>query len=191
MSLRARALMMLAGVALAGCSDSTGPADAVAVTVTGVIENRNAATIPANARVVVLWGVSSGSPDYSFVFGTGTVSPGGEFSISFDGPPPAAALNNGTLGVGLVLLTSDQSLGEGQLPSNYSFPGLLGFTEDYSIIYRSGTAGIDWAADFPPGYSVGEVQRSNVGFDSFIRVGLDDLRLVVDVIQNLNPPNWT
>ena len=188
MSLRAPALMMVAGVALAGCSDATDPGDAV--TVSGVIENRNAATIPANARVVVLWGVSSGSPDYSFVFGTGTVSPGGEFSITFDGPPPAAALNNGTLGVGLVLLTSDQSLGEGQVPSNYGFPGVLGLTEDHSIIYRSGAPGIDWAAACPPGYSVGEVQRSNVGFDSFIRVGLDDL-LVVDVIQNLNPPNWT
>ena len=189
MSSRASALMMLASIALAGCLDSTDPGDAV--TITGVIENRNAATIPANARVVVLWGVSSGSPDYSFAFGTGTVSPGGEFSITFDGPPPEAALNNGTLGVGLVLLTTDQSLAEGQLPSDYSFPGLLGFTEDHSIIYRSGTTGIDWAAAFPPEYSVGEVQRSNVGFDSFIRVGLDDLRLVVDMIQNLNPPNWT
>jgi hypothetical protein len=189
MSLRARALMMLAGVALAGCSDSTGPVDAV--TVTGVIENRSAATIPANARVVVLWGVTSTSPDYSFVFGTGTVSPGGEFSITFHEPPPAAALNNGTLGVGLVVLTTDQSLAEGQVPSNYSFPGLLGVTEDYSIIFRSGTPGLDWAAAFPPGYSVGEVQRSTVGFDTFVRVGLDDLRLVVDVIQNLDPPNWT
>ena len=189
MSLRAPALVMLVGVSLAGCSDATDPGDAV--TVSGVIENRNAAAIPANARVVVLWTVSFGSPDYSFVFGTGTVSPGGQFSITFDGPPPAAALNNGTLGVGLVLLTSDQSLTEGQLPSNYSFPGLLGFSEDHSIIYRSGTTGIDWANGFPADYSVGEVQRSNVGFDSFMPVGLDDLRVVVDVIQNLNPPNWT
>jgi hypothetical protein len=181
--------MMLAGVALAGCSDATDPGEPV--TVSGIIENRNAATIPANARVVVLWNVSFASPDYSFVFGTGTVSPGGEFSITFDGPPPAAALNNGTLGVGLVLLTSDQSLAEGQLPSNYSFPGLLGVTEDYSIIYRSGAPGLDWAAAFPQGYGVGEVQRASVGFDSFIRVGVDDLRLVVDEIQNLNPPNWT
>jgi hypothetical protein len=138
-----------------------------------------------------LWGVSSGSPDYSYVFGTGTVNQNGAFSITFDESPPAAALNNGTLGVGLVLLTTDQTLVEGQVPSSYAFPGVLGFTEDHSIIFRGGTTSINWAAAFPLGYGVGLVERSSTGFDSFSLTGLDDLRLVVDDLQNLNPPNWT
>ena len=86
------------------------------VTVSGTIENLNGATIPANARVLVVWTVSATSPEYSYVFGSGTIDTGGSFSITFDGPPPSDALNAGQLGVGLVILTTDQSLGTGKVP---------------------------------------------------------------------------
>ena len=188
--MRLRSLAVLAAPLLLSCSDDpTGVT--LPVTVSGHLTGPNAATVPANARVVVLWSVTAGA-DYSYVFGTGTVANDGTFSLTFDEEPPAEALNNGRLGVGLVILTTDQALVEGRVPDNYTFADVIGFSEDHSIIFARGTtAQIDWAADFSNGYHVGEVQRSTTTFDSFVRVGLDDLVIVVDDIENLDPPNWT
>jgi hypothetical protein len=61
---------LLLTVALAGCSDSTDSSQGFVVT--GTIQNNSQASIPPDARLVVAWGVSSGSPDYSYVFGEGT-----------------------------------------------------------------------------------------------------------------------
>lgn len=190
--MRLRSLAALAAPLLLSCSEnSTGIA--LPVTVSGHLTGPNAGSIPANARVLVLWSVTTGT-DYSSVYGSGTVANDGTFTITFNNEVPAAALNSGQLGVGLVILTTDQSLAEGQVPQGYQFPGLIGFSENHSVIFARhliGEIASDWPGDFPPGYSVGEVRRSTTTFDSFVRVGLDDLVIVVDDIENLDPPNWT
>lgn len=190
--MRLRSLAVLAAPLLLSCSDDpTGVS--LPVTISGVLGGPNASSVPANARVLVLWNVVTGA-DYSYVYGSGTVANDGTFTITFDAEPPAGAINNGQLGVGLVILTTDQSLAEGQVPDSYQFPGVIGLSEDHSIIFTKNLAGDiaqDWPGDFPAGYSVGEVQRSTTTFDSFVRVGLDDLVIVVDDIDNLTPPNWT
>jgi hypothetical protein len=188
--MRLRSLAVLATPLLLSCGDDpTGVS--LPITVSGVLEGPNAASVPANARILVVWGVTAGD-DYSYIFGSGTVGTDGRFTITFNSEPPAEALNNGRLGVGMLVLTTDQTLGEGRVPDGEEPPPILGLSEDHSIIFAKGTqTQIDWARNFSNGYHVGEVQRSTTGFDSFVRVGLDDLVIVVDDINNLNPPNWT
>jgi hypothetical protein len=185
----------VAAVLSTGCGDSsTGlKPNALPVTISGTIQVRNATTVPANARVLVLWGVSATSSDYAYIFGEGTQS-NGQFSVTFTQNPPAAALNNNRLGVALVIVTTDQTLAQGQVPGNYAFPGLLGAMEDHSIIFineAGAQTGVTWESRFPAGYSLGEVERSTTGFDSFKRVALNLARVVIDAINNINVPNWT
>ena len=194
MGARHGAFVLLAPLLAACFESSVGPrAPALPVTMTGTIQNLNGATIPANARVLVLWGVSAASPDYSYVWGEGTLTQNGTFSITFEENPPAAALNANQLGVGLLLLTTDQTLSVGQLPADYQFDGLLGISENHSVIFAqnlTGAAAKDWPGRFA-GFGVGEVERRTTGFDTFKPVGLDALRIVVDELTNLTPPNWT
>jgi hypothetical protein len=104
-------------------------------------------------------------------------------------------LNVGQVGVGLVIITTDQTLAEGMVPANYTFAGLIGASEDYSIIYTTGltsetTTGIPWTARFN-GYGLGKVERSSTGFDSFALVDPSTLKLVIDAQANIHVPNWT
>lgn len=189
-----RALTLLAAFTLAaGCSDDPITSPTLPVTFSGRFEIQNGTTVPANARVLVLWGVSAGTPDYSYVFGSGTVGANGAFTITFNANPPTAALNLNQVGVGLVILTTDPSLVEGQLPAGYAFPGLLGMSEDHSIIFTqnlSAELSSEWFGRFN-GYGLGEVERSTTTFDSFRSVARDALRLIVDDRANLRGPNWT
>jgi hypothetical protein len=193
-SMRLSALVLAAFLPLAiacGSGDPTGPT--LPATFSGTIEVRNGTTIPSNARVLVLWGVSATTPDYSYVYGSGTVSPNGTFTITFPNNPPAAALNLGQLGVGLIILTTDQNLAEGQVASSYTYPGLLGFSENHSIIYRSDvplTMSNDWPNRFE-GYGAGEVVRSTTSFDTFKVTSSSSLKIVVDDLTKLKAPNWT
>jgi hypothetical protein len=177
---------------VASCGDSpTEPQ--LPITFSGTIQVRNGTTVPANARVLALWSVPAGSPDYAYVYGTGTVNSNGTFTITFDAEPPAEALNNGELGVALLILTTDQALAQGKVPANYTYPGLIGMTEDHSVIFTKNLTGAN-AAGWPnrfAGYGAGEVERSTTGFDTFKSVALNALKIVVDNLNNIDPPNWT
>ena len=177
------------------CGESGPTAPVTQITFTGTTTIRNGTTIPANARVLVVWGVSATSPDYAYVFGSGTINSSGAVTLTFDGPPPTAALNLGQLGVGLVIITTDQTLAEGMLPANYNYPGLIGASEDYSIIYTDDVSSdiasnITWTTQFN-GYGLGKVVRSDTSFDSFTIVEPSTLKLVIDAMSNINVPNWT
>src|SRR3954469_24086123 len=107
-------LLLAAVLPVAFACGDNGPTEPVTqITFTGTTAIRNGTTIPANARVLVLWGVSATSPDYSYVYGSGTITSSGAVTLIFNGPPPAAALNVGQVGVGLVIITTDQTLAEG------------------------------------------------------------------------------
>jgi hypothetical protein len=74
--------------ALAGCNDSTH--SSAGFVVTGTIQNSTQAPIPLNARLLVAWVVSSESPDYTYVFGEGTLDPAaGTFRIQLAQAPPS------------------------------------------------------------------------------------------------------
>jgi hypothetical protein len=193
MRARALGLAFLATMSLGipGCSDDP-VSPSLPVTFSGTIQVLNGTTVPPDARVVVLWGVSATSPDYTYAWGIGTSGSNGTFTITFSEEPPAAALNQGELGVGLVILTTDQTLQEGQVPATYTYPGVIGMSENHSIIFTknlSSSLQADWPGRFS-GYGLGEVERASP-FDSFKSVARDALKLVVDDPANLNPPNWT
>ena len=193
MRARALGLAFLAAMSLGPSACSDDPVSPTyPVTFTGNIQVVNGTTVPANARALVLWGVSAGN-DYSYVWGSGTVGTNGSVTITFTEEPPLAALNGNQLGVGLVILTTDQTLQQGQVPDSYTYPGLIGMSEDYSIIFTknlSGAIQADWPGRFN-GYGLGEVERNNAGFDSFKSVARDALKVIVDHLANLDPPNWT
>ncbi len=178
---------------VASCGGDSPTEPQLPITFSGTIQVRNGTTVPANARVLALWGVSAASPDYSYVYGTGTVNSNGTFTITFDAEPPAEALNSGELGVALLILTTDQTLAPGKVPANYAFPGLIGMTEDHSVIFTKNLTGAR-AAGWPnrfAGFGAGEVERSTTGFDTFRSVAINALKIVVDNLDNINPPNWT
>jgi len=181
------------GTAL-GCGDSTGPGTEIVVT--GTIQNNTQAAIPAGARLLVVWVVSSTSPDYSYVHGEGTFdAAAGTFRVELTAPPPAA-LNGERLGVGIIFLTTDASLGEGDDIQDVADADIVGAAGLYGVIYVAGTpaeaAGIrDWAADFPAGFRVGVGQAVPGAFDRFVPVDASDVVLMVDDIANIEFVNWT
>ena len=183
---------IVALIALAAC-DSTPTQVGDPFTISGTIQNNTGASIPANARVLVVWAVSTGSPDYAYIFGEGTVTAEGTFQLTFPGDPPAAAMNSFGLGVGLLFLTTDQNLKQGIFPQNTSPAGILGISEDYSVIFRKNLdpSVAAWPSAFPERYAVGLVQRSTTGFDSFTVTSSNSVVIVVDDLSNLSPPNWT
>lgn len=178
----------------AGCQDGTGPAGSIVVT--GRIQNNTQAPIPANARLVAVWGVSSGTPDYSYVFGEGTINRLlGTFRIEFDQPPPVEALNNGVLGVAFLIATTDQSLKEGDDLTSVSTTDIIGVTAQYAVIFvdHQDTLYLNtWVDTFGTGYSVGVgVKVPGSVFDKFEPVSPSSPLLIIDDLANIEIVNWT
>ncbi len=193
-----RALLLLAAVLVTSvataCQNSTDPAGSFVVT--GHIENRTQASIPANARLLAVWTVSAGSPDYSLVFGEGTIDrSAGTFRIRFDQAPPLAALNHGELGVAFLIATTDQSLQVGDtIPSSYPTTEVIGLTGQYAVIFlqnRDTQQLPSWIASFGDGYSVGVGVKVTNGFDQFAPTSRTSPVLIIDDLANIEVVNWT
>jgi hypothetical protein len=178
------------------CQGTTDPAGSFVVT--GHVENRTQAPIPANARLLAVWGVSATSPDYSYVFGEGTIDRGaGTFRIRFDQPPPIKALNRGQLGVAVVIATTDQSLQVGDsIGSSYPVTEIIGVTGQYAVIFvqnRDTLLQSTWVASFEDGYSVGvgvPALPTEV-FDRFAPTSRSSAVLIIDDLANIEIVNWT
>jgi hypothetical protein len=185
------AASLLAAVVI-GCGDGDGPSSEFVVT--GTIQNNTGAPIPANTRLVVLWQVTSGTPDYSYIFGEGTVDPdAGTFRIQLDQAPPSQALNVGPLGVGLIVATTNQTLGNGGTIDDAALAEVVGAAGRYGIIYigPSGVQNPEWASQFDSGYGVG-VGVDVVGdFDQFAPADPSSVVLIIDALQNIDFVNWT
>ncbi|MFN2563546.1 MAG: hypothetical protein ABR499_00875 [Gemmatimonadaceae bacterium] len=193
---RALYAVALSAVVLAGCSDSpTGPRG-LPVTVSGSLNNRSGAAIPANARVVVLWAGDDGSGDYAYVFGEGTVdAASNRFTVTFDRDVPSPALLGNILGVGLVILTTDPNLREGRVPDGYNYGStVIGVTGQHAVIYLNEDPprfGSDWPSNFRRGYNVGRGVDLPGTFDGFAPTGLSAMELIVDDLANIETVNWT
>lgn len=178
----------------AGCQDGTGPGGFV---VTGHVQNNTQAPIPADARLLAVWGVSSGTPDYSYVFGEGTIDRVlGTFQIRFDQPPPLDALNAGEVGVAFLVATTNQSWTDGDsLGSSSDVSGVIGVTGQHAVIFmRSDTAAqlCGWCATFGLGYSVGVgVELPDEVFDIFVPASRSSPVLIIDDLANIKIVNWT
>ncbi|MGE5801439.1 MAG: hypothetical protein ACM358_04215 [Gemmatimonadota bacterium] len=180
-------------VIAAGCEDGTAPGGIV---VKGRIQNNTDAVIPANARLVVVWGVSSGTPDYGYVFGAGTIHRfNGTFSVRLDQPPPSAALNAYGLGVGFIIVTTDPLTDGDSITNSSQMTGVLGLTGQHALIFVADTnsaQALDWAAEFDLGYSVGVgVKVPGEIFDKFVPASRSSPVLIIDDPANIEVVNWT
>jgi hypothetical protein len=178
---------------IAGCSDSPVGPRRLPVIVSGTFVNRSGAPIPANARAVVLW---STDDEEAYVFGEGTVDRGtNRFTVTFDRDVPNAALMGGSLGIGLVILTTDPALGEGLVPDGYDYSStVVGATGQHAVIYLEqdpAQYGTDWAASFRRGYNVGRGVDLPGAFDGFAPTGLGSMELIVDDLANIDVVNWS
>jgi len=177
---------------LAACGDSNGSSDDAFV-VSGPLTNVSGQPVPANARVVVAWVVTSADPDYAYIYGEGTVE-GDAYRVSFPAAPPTVALNAGEIGVGIVLLTSGNGLHSGmRLEDAPANTVLLGGTGNYAVIYKAVDAvtRVDWADPFPLGFGAGVGVDRPGDFDAFAPTGATGLELIVDDIDNIDFVNWT
>ncbi len=179
---------------LASCGDTSEPS--VAFTVSGSVLNNTQAAIPAAARVLVAWVVSSGSPDYTYVFGEGSINASaGTFEVQFTDPPPRAALNSGNLGVGIVVLTTNASIGQGDDLEDFPLADLIGAAPRHAVIYIDGdpqnVTFREWAHDFESSFNAGVGIKVPGSFDEFVPLSPSSIVLIVDDLQNLEFVNWT
>lgn len=196
-----RILILVSLLAVGSCDGPTEPGPGEepgddGSTVGGTIQNNVQVAIPADARIVVGWAVSSGSPDYTYVFGDGTIDrSNGTFEVTFEGPPPVAALNAGVLGVGIIVATTDQEVGTGDDLADVLESEIVGAAGAYGVIYVADTDGAaasrSWAEEFGAGYGVGMGQEVPGSFDAFIPVGASGAVLVIDDLENIDFVNWT
>jgi photosystem II stability/assembly factor-like uncharacterized protein len=171
------------------------------VTISGPLNYHNDVSLPANARVLAVWGVSAESPDYSYIFGEGRINfANNTFELRFNEPPPSEALNwlgSSALGVGVVIITTDQTLQPGKVTSeSLSNEEILGASGQYDIIYVNNGYEIGeylpWYNEFMPGYNVGKgVDDPNSVFDSFEPVDPGTLEIIIDDLRNIQFVNWT
>lgn len=167
------------------------------IVVSGTVDNRTDEAIPDDARVLVLWVVSAASPDYSYVFGEGELTDGGAgFRVELTEAPPSAALNNDRLGVGLVLLTRNQTIKPGDDLDSLPPEEVLGLAGWHAIVYVNGDPAavanlVSWAGAFTTGYGVGRGVEVQNDFDRFEPAAPSTLQLIVDDLENIPIVNWT
>jgi hypothetical protein len=190
---RAVALILLAAAGSAACSDSTPPSTGFVVS--GTVQNNTGAPIPPNTRLLVSWAVTSGTPDYSYVFGEGSIDPsGGTFQIRFDQPPPAEALNTGGLGVGIIVATTNQTVGPGLNPfANVDPAEVVGAAGQYGVIFIAdpNIQDPEWSTHFESGYGVGVGVPVLNDFDRFQPTNPSSVILIIDDLANIPFVNWT
>ncbi|NIN73106.1 MAG: hypothetical protein GTO46_14495 [Gemmatimonadetes bacterium] len=188
------ALTFVVATLSAGCGDSTGPSQELLVS--GTIQDNTQAPIPGDARVLVVWVVSSGPADYTYVFGEGSLDrDAGTFQVRLDLPPPAEARNAGVLGVGVIVVTTNQSVGEGDDIATLPETELIGAAGQYGVIYvttpEQAAQNRYWAAEFQAGYGVGVGVEVPGDFDKFVPASPSSVVLTIDDWQNIEFVNWT
>jgi hypothetical protein len=172
------------GAAACGNDAESGGANTVQGTLVG--------TPPAPAsKIVVVWSVSSGSPDYVFKFGEGSVT-GAKYVVSLERDPPAEAINRYGIGIGMLALVDAQlSIPEGKV-DEATVDAVLGVSRRHAVIWRAeGAQDLSWSGAFPRGYSCGRCVDAPEGeiFDSFEPVECTGIEIQVGEIDDVC--NWT
>ena len=138
---------------------------------------------------VVLWQVTSGSPDYTWKYGMGSSS-GATFMVTLDMVPPPQAINSYGIGVGIVgLLPAGTNIPDGMVTNSQL--ANASFSDRYAIIYKAPSANatlVPWIAPFAEGLSCGRCVDQATGFDTFEPVACP----MVQIIQGAQMVcNWT
>ena len=167
----------------------------VGYVVSGTLKDNQQAQLPEDIRVLIFWVVSATSPDYTYVFGEGTIDAENmTFEIVLGSDPPVEALNSEALGVGIILVTADVDLKEGIVPQDYDYyENTLGAAGQYGIIFTNNkTADFEgWPEQFPEGYGVGKGVKVPGTFDAFEPVDPSSVEIIIDDLDNIELVNWT
>jgi hypothetical protein len=208
---RVASLALSAISLLAACGDQVDGTGGTAVSV-----GARLGSAPAEAsEALVTWVVTSGQPDYSYVWGRAAVE-GDSLQIVLRSRPPADALNKYGLGVGMILVAPRAAgLRDGMQSEadEHLFDQISGASERHAIIYvdhdqanayidsmSSGASAGDverahehWLFDFPQGYSCGEGRAAvaDQGFDHYVPVDCSKVQVRLGDIDDFEFPNWT
>lgn len=187
-------------IGLLSCKEnSTSSGNTGLYTISGTIKYKKSLTIPQNAKLIVIWEVSAGSPDYVYAFGEGSINTfTNTFILTFNQVPPDEALNFG-LGIGYIILSTDTSIKDNtKLTSNVlDSTTMFGAISDRAIIYVKGdpqTApfGRTWTKDFKTGFNFGKGVYNTVGFDDFAPADTNVIELwISNDGKDFIFPNWT
>jgi hypothetical protein len=148
---------------------------------------------------VLIWEVSSGSPDYAYKFGEGTVADG-RFSITLPSDPPADAINSFGLGIAIVMvLPAGQTMADGKLAADaFNIHDMAGVSTRYGVIWRAQTLSLPstapedfWPLSFLAGYACGACTPKPDGgsFEGFAPTSCDQVQLTTYDIDQMC--NWT
>ena len=147
----------------------------------------------------IIWEVSSGSADYAYKFGEGTVT-NDRYSITLSGDPPAEAINSFGLGIAVVVvLAPGVTLPDGKLAPTVLSTDIVGISARNSVIWRAETMNLPesgpppdwWPLGFPQGLACGAcTPRPDGGsFDGFAPTTCDQMQINLVVPENVC--NWT
>ena len=185
-------VLLLAG---AGCGENEPnvPPEVLFIA-SGSLTNRSGQPIPSTARVVVGWSVTANGPDYTYVLGAGTIQ-GSTFNVVFHHLPPAEALNSDQLGVGIVFLSTNPDVTDGDhLEDVVLDPAeIIGATGRFAVIYKATDVvdQVDWEGAFPLGWNAG-IGVDRVGnFDAFAPTPTASMELIVDDLNNIDFVEWS
>jgi len=187
-------LFLLALVGGAGCEHTKAGATP-GQTVSGGVDP---AVQGEGLTAAIIWEVS-GSPDYAYKFGEGTVTHG-RFSIALPGDPPAEAINSYGIGVAvIVVLAPGVTLPDGKLAPNILATDIVGISARNSVIWRAKSLNLPesgpppdwWPLGFPQGLACGAcTPRPDGGaFDGFAPTVCDQLQ--VTAVNIVDVCNWT
>lgn len=202
----------LLGVMLIGCASNPTTPTETGFVINGTLRYNKAVTLPATSRVIVLYQVSSGSPDYSYVLASAPVDLSkNTFRIVLPATPPDSALNRTATvptdsayyraGVAGIILVDDKG-GEfkvGVMSTNLPISLMLGMVNNVGVMYRAGTdtvvgRRIPWMVKFPQGHSLGNGVIVSGGSDYFEPIPAASIELLVDPTPDPGTfvfPDWT
>lgn len=184
-------LLLLTSLLAFGCEQSGSiGADGLVAAITRSVDG---STPPSTGDAVVLWTISSGSPDYEYVAGRGSLTSTG-FEVALPSAMPDEALNSYGVGVGIVLAFAEAGApADGRVPDAFDETSVIGATPNYAIIYVAPDADntLEWANQFPTGFSCGVGVEGSGTFDSFEPVSCDLVELEIGDVSSFDFVNWT
>ena len=181
-----RSLLLIPMVTLA-CGGSTAQDDrgGPSIEINGSVVGPN---VPNSSRVGVLWGVTSGDPDYFYKHGGG-IAFGPRLQVTVDEPPPPEAINRYGIGFGfLMLLDGDEAISDGVVEDLDALVD-RGTSVRHVVIWRAEDARRGaWVEEFEPGFSCGRCVPAPPGetFDGFEPVDCSEMIIETD----LTDPDW-
>ena len=153
--------------------------------------------VSGESYVYIISQITSGSPDYSYIYG-GTKLINGKAQMRLESLPDEA-LNvyesNGEtqkLGVAVIVVISGKKITDGVLEESDDLNNrVVGAVSNVELIYKAGDSSIvDWTTSFESGFSLGKgADNPDPEKSHDIFVPIENKALII--IKNFIFPNWT